>query len=110
AHGVLVPGAAARFVMRPQRVQQRSQPALHVVDARAPGAALVVDTKWTLFGRTRREDGVVVADEEEALEPGARLVAHQVVAEAIVDDAAGGEAQGLRARHPAWAPPRCAEV
>ncbi|HEU4367691.1 MAG TPA: hypothetical protein VFV05_05605 [Methylomirabilota bacterium] len=36
-----------------------------------------------------------MADEEEALGTGARLVADQVVAEAVVDDAAHGEAEAL---------------
>ena len=36
-----------------------------------------------------------MADEEEALGPGARLVADEVIAEAVVDDAADGEAQAL---------------
>jgi UDP-glucose 4-epimerase len=91
----LRPGPRPRLLVRPQRIQQRGQPALHVVHARAPRAALIVDAKRALLGRARREYRVVVAHEEEALGPGAGLVADQVIAEAVVDDTAHTEAEAL---------------
>ena len=91
----LGPGARARLLVSAQRVEQRRESALHVVDARAPGPALRVDTERTLLGRAGGKHRVVVADEEKALGPGARLVANQVIAEAVVDDAPNAEAQAL---------------
>src|SRR5258705_166890 len=84
----LRPGPRPRLLVRPQRIQQRGQPTLHVVHARAPRAALSVDAKRALLGRARWEHGVVVTHEEEALGPGARLVADQMITESVVDDPA----------------------
>src|SRR5262249_31615281 len=95
AHVRLGPRPRARLLVCAQRVAQRAQPALHVVHAWPPRAALRVDPERALLGGPGRKHRVVVADEQKALGTGARLVADQVIAEAVVDDTAHGEAQPL---------------
>src|SRR5215467_14281222 len=82
--------------MSAQPIQQSREPALHVVHAGSPRASLGVDAKRPLLRRAGREDGVIVADEQKPLRAGARLVADEVIAEALARDPAQGEAEPLQ--------------
>jgi hypothetical protein len=75
-----------------QRVEEHGQPALHVVDAGPEGATLG-DAERALARGARGKDRVEVADEEEPLGPGPRLLGQQMVAEALLGDARDGEAE-----------------
>src|SRR5204862_7717000 len=92
----LRPRAGARLPVGAQGVEQRGEPALHVVHAGPPRPPLRIDVERPLLGGAGPEHGVVVADEEKALGARARLLADEVVAEALGGDAAELEAQALQ--------------
>ena len=88
--------------MRLQRVQQARQPALHVIDAGSVGAA-VGNAERALARGAGGKDRVVVTDEEDALRPGARLDADDVIAEPVLREARYIEAKALERLHEQFA-------